>query len=111
MLLCDLERSEGRVFDVLVLTISFSIFAELHEAVASGLPRLNILHNVDMLNFADDAIEGLPEGLLTRLVVEPAHEHSAIRVSALGILIVVRTPYIQFTHSSKLWLGKTGEVV
>ena len=57
MLLCDLKRSEGRVFDVLVLTISFSIFAELHEAVASRFPRLNILHNVDMLNFADDAID------------------------------------------------------
>ena len=57
---------------------------------------------MDVLNFANDTIEGFPEGLLSRLVVEPAHEHSAIRVSALGILIVVRTPYIQFTHSSKL---------
>ena len=63
---------------------------------------------MDVLNFANDTIEGFPEGLLSRLVVEPAHEHSAIRVGALGILIVVRTPYIQFTRSSKLWLVKTG---
>ena len=47
---------------------------------------------MDVLDLSDDTIEGLPERLFARLVVEAADEDGAILVSAHGIFVEVRSP-------------------
>ena len=50
---------------------------------------------MNVLNFTNDPVESFSESLFSRLVVEPANENGAVSVGALGILIIVRSPYIQ----------------
>ena len=75
------------------LTVGLSVVAELDKCVSARLARLPVPHDVHVLDVADDPVEGPPERLLARLVVQAPHENCPVRVRPKRILVDVRSPY------------------